>query len=287
MVIRHFKMSLRFVVILSSNNCLRRILASKHSCHTPNIQTKRCLQVPRRFYKNVTIAQSNGLYEINLDSRKLKTPLGKVLQVPIEPLAIAVATEWDAQEKNISFQTMHMTGLCNTALDNPTKKTKESLADYIVGFLESDTICYRQEEPMELAELQRNEWDPVLEWFCKRYDVIVNPTSCIDGLIVPQLSKDVLTRHLLSYNFWSLTGMQYAVEALRSIILTLVTVDRLLSTEKAATLSQLELEFQISRWGNVEWAHDIDRVDLNARVAAAILFTQLNCQYSVLKHKSL
>lgn len=34
-----------------------------------------------RFYKNVSVAGSAGTYEVNLDHRKLKTPLGNVLQV--------------------------------------------------------------------------------------------------------------------------------------------------------------------------------------------------------------
>lgn len=49
-----------------------------------------------------------GLYEINLDRRKLKTPGGKLFTVPNEALAIAVATEWDAQRDTLKFYTMHL-----------------------------------------------------------------------------------------------------------------------------------------------------------------------------------
>lgn len=49
-----------------------------------------------------------GLFEINLDRRKLKTPGGKLFTVPNEPLAIAVATEWDAQKDTLKFYTMHL-----------------------------------------------------------------------------------------------------------------------------------------------------------------------------------
>lgn len=50
----------------------------------------------------------DGLYEINLDRRKLKTPGGKLFTVPNEALAIAVATEWDAQRDTLKFYTMHL-----------------------------------------------------------------------------------------------------------------------------------------------------------------------------------
>lgn len=90
----------------------------------------------KRFYQDVTISQGvgkcpsssnsrfsllffqfffwfyrfhvDGLYEINLDRRKLKTPGGKLFTVPNEALAIAVATEWNAQKDTLKFYTMHL-----------------------------------------------------------------------------------------------------------------------------------------------------------------------------------
>lgn len=82
--------------------------------------------------------------------------------VPTEPLAIAVATEWDSQKDTIKFFTMNLTTLCNTVLDNPTMRNKEQLITASLKFLDTDTICYRVEEPPDLVELQKNEWDPVL-----------------------------------------------------------------------------------------------------------------------------
>lgn len=35
----------------------------------------------KRFFKNVTVAGTNNLFEINLDHRKLKTPSGNLVQV--------------------------------------------------------------------------------------------------------------------------------------------------------------------------------------------------------------
>ena len=40
-------------------------------------------QPKKRFYKNVSVVQSNGQFEINLDHRKLKTPMGSPLLVSI------------------------------------------------------------------------------------------------------------------------------------------------------------------------------------------------------------
>lgn len=54
------------------------------------------------------LSAAGGRFEINLDRRKLKTPGGKLFTVPNEALAIAVATEWDAQKDTLKFYTMHL-----------------------------------------------------------------------------------------------------------------------------------------------------------------------------------
>lgn len=71
------------------------------------------LAVRKRFYKNTGILYSNGKYEIRLDHRKLKTPKGNLFTVDSEPLALAVATEWDSQKEKINQSGMH---LVNSAL---------------------------------------------------------------------------------------------------------------------------------------------------------------------------
>lgn len=63
---------------------------------------------PKRFYKKVGILQSNGDYEISLDHRKLKTPNAGLFKVSSEPLALAIAAEWDAQHDVIQRSTMHL-----------------------------------------------------------------------------------------------------------------------------------------------------------------------------------
>lgn len=52
--------------------------------------------------------QSENKWEITLDHRKLKTPNGQVLAVTSEPLARAIAAEWDAQTETIAQPIMHL-----------------------------------------------------------------------------------------------------------------------------------------------------------------------------------
>ncbi|MBN3303923.1 ATPF2 factor, partial [Amia calva] len=242
----------------------------------------------RKFYQDVSITQGEGgVYEINLDRRKLKTPGGKLFTVPNEALAVAVATEWDLQKDTLKFYTMHLTTLCNTALDNPTQRNKEQLITAALKFLETDTICYRVEEPQRLVELQRNEWDPVLDWIEKRYNVEIGSSSSLLGPNIPQETKDTFRQHLASYNFWALTGLEFVIAQLKSVVLSFGLIDRHLTVEKAVLLSRLEEEYQIQHWGSVEWAHDYDMFELSARTAAGTLFVHLSSESSTIKRKLL
>ncbi|XP_070581078.1 ATP synthase mitochondrial F1 complex assembly factor 2-like [Ptychodera flava] len=239
----------------------------------------------KKFYKSVSITQSGGLYEINLDKRKLKTPMGKIFTVPSEPLAIAVATEWEAQEKTIKKHTMPLTSLCNSALDNPTERSKETIIQSILHFLSTDTVCFREEQPPELYALQQNEWDPILEWVNKRYEVNIQATTSLLGPEITPEIKHVFEQHLRVYNSWAIVGYESAVQSLKSLILTAALIDRHLTVEEAVSLSRLEYAFQTAQWGRVEWAHDLDEAEMKARVAAATLFVHFCSENSKMVEK--
>nr|XP_033819727.1 ATP synthase mitochondrial F1 complex assembly factor 2 [Geotrypetes seraphini] len=255
-------------------------LAAGFRAYTPAAERK-------KFYQNVSISQGEGGFEINLDRRKLKTPQGKVFIVPSEPLAIAVATEWDSQRDSIKSYTMHLTTLCNTALDNPTQRNKEQFIRAALKFLDTDTICYRVEEPPGLVELQKNEWDPVINWAEKRYGVSITSSTSIMGPPIPAETKETFMKHLASYNTWSLLGIEYIIVQLKSMVLAMGLIDRYLTVERAVLLSRLEEEYQIQRWGNVEWAHDYDLQELRSRTAAGTLLVHFCSESSTVKHKLL
>ncbi|KAK7134560.1 hypothetical protein R3I93_017853 [Phoxinus phoxinus] len=258
------------------------------STHIQKAKYSSAITERKKFYQNVSISQvDGGLFEINLDKRKLKTPGGKLFTVPNEALAIAVATEWDVQKETLKFYTMHLTTLCNTALDNPTQRTKEQIISAALKFLDTDTICYRVEEPPGLVELQTNEWEPVMNWIEQRYNVVIGSSSNIMGPQIPEETKETFRQHLYSYNFWSLTGLEYVITQLKSLILSLGLIDRHLSVEQAVLLSRLEEEYQIQFWGNVEWAHDYDMYELQARTAAGAMFVHLSSESTAVKRKIL
>ncbi|BES88484.1 ATP synthase mitochondrial F1 complex assembly factor [Nesidiocoris tenuis] len=230
---------------------------------------------PKRFYKKTGIIYSDGTYEVTLDHRKLKTPKGNVMKLDKEMLALAVAAEWDAQKGEIQQSTMHITSLCNTALENPNNITKPEAVQTLLNYLENDAILFFSHEE-EMHALQQKEWDPVIKWFCERFKVSIQPTRDLGGVEIPVTTKEIIRKHLLSYDLASMHGFLLAVECLKSLILTICCIDHKLNVTQAVLLSRLEEEYQTGHWGRVEWAHDIAQADLQARVAAAVMFVHIN-----------
>ncbi|CAH0557012.1 unnamed protein product [Brassicogethes aeneus] len=260
-------------------------LLNKLPKNNPNPFT-RTYAVRKRFYKSTSILKSEGNYEISLDQRKLKTPKGNLFKVESEPLALAVATEWNSQKDKILQSKMHITTLCNTVLDNPNNLTKYDVVDYITNYLDTDTVLFQANEDAELLKVQETEWDPVIEWFNNKFDVNLKKSTQMDIPPVSEQDKAKLSKHLMSYNFAAINGFVYGVDTLKSVVLTLACTERFITPEKAVLLSRLEEEYQTSHWGRVEWAHDLSQQDLQARLSAVVLFIYFNSQSSKVQSKN-
>ena len=89
----------------------------------------------------------------------------------------------------------------------------------------------------------------------------------------------------MSYNYESLQGFTFAVDALKSLILCCACVERRLTVTEAVRLARLETEVQTSHWGSVEWAHDIEGHDTTSRAAAGVMFIHCNSAGSTTRSK--
>ncbi|KAK7113819.1 ATP synthase mitochondrial F1 complex assembly factor 2-like [Littorina saxatilis] len=283
MVRSSLRLFLRFCNV--PKTILNTTCTTSQSCGSPRPYYTSIREI-KKFYRNASIATSDGWYEINLDKRKLRTPGGNVFRVPNEALALAVATEWNSQDKLVERHGMHLTNLSNTALDNPLRKTRENLTEEIVHFLETDTICYRMEEPDELQELQTAEWEPILQWARDRYQISVESTYDIAPPLITNDSKDIIRRHLMAYSDWALLGYHYAVDTIKSLLLVMALMDRHITVEKAFELAALEQIFQSRRWGNVEWHHDLEKYQLQSRLAASTLFVHWCSENTTVRQKA-
>ncbi|KAH8273955.1 hypothetical protein KR044_006037, partial [Drosophila immigrans] len=242
---------------------------------------------PKRFYKQTNVLCTDEGYEVTLDHRKLKTPKGTLFTVKSEPLAIAVATEFDNQKEHIERSRMHLSALCFTVLDNPNNLTMLDMVNYLLNFVSTDTVLFQSEDEKALQELQINEWDPLINWFNKRFDTNLQKTMSITPPHVTDEDKIKIAKHFQSFSLDTLHGYTFAVDTLKSIVLACAVIEQQISVEQAVALSRLEEEYQLNFWGRVEWSHDLSQQDLQARLAASVLFVHFNCSEHLIQEKLL
>lgn len=89
------------------------------------------------------------------------------------------------------------------------------------------------------------------------------------------------------FNRYVISGFVFAVDTLKSIILAFAAIDQRIAVDKAVTLARLEEEYQLKFWGRVEWAHDLSQQELQARLAASVLFVHLNRSEYFKKEKTI
>jgi chaperone required for assembly of F1-ATPase len=68
-------------------------------------------QLRRRFYQAAGVEKRPEGYAVVLDGRPVRTPARRTLAAPAQPLAQALADEWDAQREMIDPAQMPLTRL--------------------------------------------------------------------------------------------------------------------------------------------------------------------------------
>lgn len=150
---------------------------------------------------------------------------------------------------------------------------------------ESKSLSVLQ-DPEALYEKQKQDWQPIIDWFCQRHSVEIQPSTSINSPTFSSNAREQIRRHLLSYNMNAIQGFTFGVDAIKSILLMSAIVDKRLTVNEAVDLSRLETKFQTEKWGNVEWHHDLELHDTSARVAAAALFVQCHTSEHLIQTKN-
>jgi ATP synthase F1 complex assembly factor 2 len=243
----------------------------------------------KRFYKNVDVVTSGNQYEITLDSHKLKTPSGSVFSVNSELFALGVAHEWSSQKDLIMLSQMHLNALSNVCIDNPTQITKYDLVDSILNFLDTDTILFFSDpesmDPPGLLEKQEQDWRPIIDWFCERHSIEIEPSKSFMAPHFSPNARETVRKYLLSHSMDAIQGFTFGADSLKSLVIMSAIVNKRLTVEDAVNLGRLETQFQTDKWGAVEWHHDIELHDTAARVAAANVFFQCHTNDNLIKSK--
>jgi ATP synthase F1 complex assembly factor 2 len=226
----------------------------------------------KRFWKTVGVEKQGDAFTVTLDKRPLKTPAGNTLLLPQRKalLATLIAHEWETQETLLKPHALPVTSLTSRAIDAlGEEQTRAEVRASLLDYLDTDTICFFQDEPPPLVVLQEKHWEPLLNWARSTFNVEIQKFDSILYNSQPQATKQKFDELLAQFDGWEMAAMERATYTTKSFIVALALVKRHLTAEEAAETAQVEVNSQIERWGEVEDSHDVDFHDVRRQLGSA------------------
>jgi chaperone required for assembly of F1-ATPase len=202
----------------------------------------------KRFWKDVSVEPSSGGWTISLDGRPIRTPARKALVVPTEQLAEAIAGEWRKVPKTVDPAAMPLTGLANAAIDR-VSPDRLAFAKGLSRYAEADLACYRAEGPSGLVARQTEEWDKLLSWARRRFDVDFKTTTGLMHVAQPVATVERLTHAVESLDCFQLAGLSPLVTVGGSLVAALAVQEKAMAPGDAWEAVSLDDRWQIEQWG--------------------------------------
>ena len=220
----------------------------------------------RRFYREVEIAGEGGSHRVLLDGVPVRTAAKRDLALPTAALAVAIAAEWRDQGEIVQPASMPLTRLASTAQDRLPGMRAAAIAE-LIGYADTDLLCYRAAAPVDLALRQQQAWQPLLDWAAGSHGARLVVTTAIVPVAQPAAAVRALRAAVEALDDWSLVGLHGATTAVGSLILGLALLEGRIDAGQAFAASLLDELFEIERWGEdaeAERRHATLRRDLEA-----------------------
>ena len=227
----------------------------------------------KRFYKEVTIAPTEGGWRVLLDGRAIKTALGKDQVVPNEALASAMAAEWANQGEEIDTTRFLFRDLADYAIDI-VRADRAAAIDGLLRFAETDTLCYRADPEEPLFRRQQDVWEPLLQAAEHRHDIHFERISGIMHRPQPATTLDALRAHLATLDDFTLAAVNTLASLAASLTIALAALDDGADAQALWTLANLEEDWQAELWGADYEAKEL-RERRSAEFAQALRFAAL------------
>lgn len=204
----------------------------------------------RRFYKSVDVTGQEPRVGVTLDGKSMRTPAGKVFELPTLALARATAEEWAAvpEKGEIRPEAMPLTRLAMTALDRAAPQRAKVIAD-IAAYGESDLLCYRADQPLELVRRQTEGWDPMVAWAREAYGAELAVTVGVMPVAQAPEAVAALRRAVEPCDDFELSALFQLTAGMGSVVLALAVRGARLTAEEASDLAEIDAAWQLERWG--------------------------------------
>jgi chaperone required for assembly of F1-ATPase len=214
----------------------------------------------KRFYDTVAVGQIEpGRFNLLLNNKAVKTPLGENLSFATRGIAAAVATEWELQDEYVIPNTMPINTILMTHIDIDSKLRREEKLQQINRFIQTDTLRFPDTDMRgRLFSAQIETWEKVLSYIRSRG---VEFSQSPNGIALPEkVEEDIELINKIfveRYDSVQLSILETASKYLKSGSTAIGLLDGVLTPIEAFEAAYVEELCQRKEWGLVEGDHDI------------------------------
>lgn len=192
----------------------------------------------KQLYKTVSHSKNEEGYAIQLDGKTVKTPDGQDLIAPNRTMADVILAEWSAQENQIVPDSMPITQTLTTVIGR--MRDRAAITKSLLKYLDTDLLCYRVKEPLEITKRQKEIWDRWLTWFDEQFESPLEVTYGIEALKQDEDTHKQIWNYLESLDDYYFTVLQIITSVAGSIVLGLAFIEGEATPEDVFNAAELE-----------------------------------------------
>lgn len=231
------------------------------------------VELPKRFYKDVGVAEVGGGFAVTLDGKSPRTPGLKPVVVPYRALAEAMAAEWAAQGSHIDPAGMPLVRFVNSGVEGGADSVP-ALREEIIKYVGTDLLLYRADSPRELVAEQERHWDAILIKLARHFGVAFQPTIGISHQQQPPATLARLDQSLDDAGLFELIALNVITGITGSGLLSIALREGLASAEEVWVAAHVDEDHNVRLWGEVEEASE-RRAKRKADFEAAVRMLEL------------
>jgi chaperone required for assembly of F1-ATPase len=215
----------------------------------PQEAVRRATRTPqrKRFYASAGVTEADGGFAITLDGRRIRTPSGRVVTVPVREIADQIAAEWEAQGELIDPLTMPLTRFANSVVEAVVDRAG-LVRDDVAKYLQSDLLCYRAGHPEALVAREAAHWDPVLFWAA---DALGAHFILAEGIMHVRQPEQAIeaARAALPSDPWPIAALHVVTTLTGSALLALALFHHVLDGEQVWAAAHVDEDWNADTWG--------------------------------------
>ncbi|TMM48721.1 ATP12 family chaperone protein [Qipengyuania marisflavi] len=219
----------------------------------------------KRFYRDVTVAETAGAYEVRLDGKPLKTQRGAAQSVPTAGLAELLAAEWEQQGEQLDPAAFTFRDMADYALD-VVAPDPAAVADKLLAFAETDTLCYRADPDEPFYRRQHAVWEPIVTACEARENIALVRVSGVVHRPQAEATLAALRARLAALDPFTLAAFDQLTALSASLVVGLAALEPYADGKALWDAANLEEIWQAEQWGK-----DAEAAERTARREADFL----------------